>query len=571
MRKWGALAIGGVILISLATPVNAAAPKAGATCTKKNATATSAGKLYTCILSGKKLVWNKGVAQSPKPAPQKATPPITENINSLRGDVRITSEKELTNLDVCKTTDMTQGSSKTSESYYPNGFPRPSVAISGKKVAKVLVIPMSFKNLTFNNDKMSIRGKQSSDIEALNLVTPRVIDFYKKLSNGKFELQIEVLPESEWWDFNFNSPFINAPQSPNSLVLLDLIRREKPQIKFGNYDSFVFLGGYGQGYITGTASYGDIFTNSVSGTINTVLMVGAHDDESIWVHEFGHSLFALEDLYLFNPKDVTLMNGATIPTSWDLMASNKQSLLRWNRLLMGWLPDNQVRCINEQKTTVHFLSKSEIADDPQLLTINISEGVTLAVEARGSTTQNSGALIYVVNTHIQSGMGPIQVQKYLLNKGESLPWIGWKLTVLDSNDEGVLVEATKTDIDKFVPPPPQPKPSNSPPPSSIIKFTKGEVVSTGGLKARGTWDVQGQQSYRVYVTAADDFQKVFFESGYLNDARSQLILEISGLVCNRELRTVTEFYSEKDGKGERLVVENRQLGILPCNNTPKKP
>jgi len=72
MRKWGALAIGGVLLISLATPVNAAAPKAGATCTKKNATATSAGKLYTCILSGKKLVWNKGVAlPKPKPSPTK--------------------------------------------------------------------------------------------------------------------------------------------------------------------------------------------------------------------------------------------------------------------------------------------------------------------------------------------------------------------------------------------------------------------------------------------------------------------------------------------------------------------
>lgn len=73
MRKWGAIAIGGVLLISLATPVNAEAPKAGATCTKKNATATSAGKLYTCILSGKKLVWNKGVAV-PKPTPSPTKP-----------------------------------------------------------------------------------------------------------------------------------------------------------------------------------------------------------------------------------------------------------------------------------------------------------------------------------------------------------------------------------------------------------------------------------------------------------------------------------------------------------------
>ena len=75
MRKWGAVAIGAVLLISLATPVSAAAPKAGTPCTKKNATATSAGKLYTCIVSGKKLVWNKGVAVK-KPAPV-ATPTPT--------------------------------------------------------------------------------------------------------------------------------------------------------------------------------------------------------------------------------------------------------------------------------------------------------------------------------------------------------------------------------------------------------------------------------------------------------------------------------------------------------------
>jgi len=75
-RKWAALAIGGVLLISLATPVSAAAPKAGAACTKKNATAASAGKLYTCILSGKKLVWNKGITI--KAAEKPAANPVSK-------------------------------------------------------------------------------------------------------------------------------------------------------------------------------------------------------------------------------------------------------------------------------------------------------------------------------------------------------------------------------------------------------------------------------------------------------------------------------------------------------------
>lgn len=43
---------------------NAAVPKAGAKCTKAGSTAVAAGKKFTCIKSGSKLVWNKGVKSS---------------------------------------------------------------------------------------------------------------------------------------------------------------------------------------------------------------------------------------------------------------------------------------------------------------------------------------------------------------------------------------------------------------------------------------------------------------------------------------------------------------------------
>jgi hypothetical protein len=50
-------------LALLLVPINAvAAVKAGATCSKVGATSTYAGKKYTCVKSGKKLVWDKGVA-----------------------------------------------------------------------------------------------------------------------------------------------------------------------------------------------------------------------------------------------------------------------------------------------------------------------------------------------------------------------------------------------------------------------------------------------------------------------------------------------------------------------------
>lgn len=47
------------LLVASMNPAHAVV-KAGAKCTKAGATASVGGKKYTCIKSGKKLVWNKG-------------------------------------------------------------------------------------------------------------------------------------------------------------------------------------------------------------------------------------------------------------------------------------------------------------------------------------------------------------------------------------------------------------------------------------------------------------------------------------------------------------------------------
>ncbi len=65
-----------VLTLSLVTSqVSVAAVKPGTKCSKAGATSTSNGKKYTCIKSGKKLVWNKGVTVA-KPAPV-ATPSVS--------------------------------------------------------------------------------------------------------------------------------------------------------------------------------------------------------------------------------------------------------------------------------------------------------------------------------------------------------------------------------------------------------------------------------------------------------------------------------------------------------------
>ena len=64
-----------VLALFIATPIvpaNAAA-KAGAKCNKAGITTVASGKTFTCIKSGKRLVWNKGVAKSTSAEPVAPT------------------------------------------------------------------------------------------------------------------------------------------------------------------------------------------------------------------------------------------------------------------------------------------------------------------------------------------------------------------------------------------------------------------------------------------------------------------------------------------------------------------
>jgi hypothetical protein len=66
-----------MFLVLVSSPLQAsAAAKAGATCTKAGAISTVNGIKYTCVKSGKKLVWNKGVKVVAAPTPSP-TPTVT--------------------------------------------------------------------------------------------------------------------------------------------------------------------------------------------------------------------------------------------------------------------------------------------------------------------------------------------------------------------------------------------------------------------------------------------------------------------------------------------------------------
>lgn len=60
MRKTLLIAVSALLCFALVSPAQALV-KAGSKCSKLNSTSTVSGKKFTCIKSGAKLVWNKGV------------------------------------------------------------------------------------------------------------------------------------------------------------------------------------------------------------------------------------------------------------------------------------------------------------------------------------------------------------------------------------------------------------------------------------------------------------------------------------------------------------------------------
>jgi len=76
------------VVVFMASSLTAfGAVKAGSPCTKANSTSTLAGMKYTCVKSGKKLVWNKGVVlkkPTPTPTPTKPVDEVQKVIDEIR-------------------------------------------------------------------------------------------------------------------------------------------------------------------------------------------------------------------------------------------------------------------------------------------------------------------------------------------------------------------------------------------------------------------------------------------------------------------------------------------------------
>ena len=572
--KSGALLVIFALCLSLFLPNSYSAQKitAGSSCKGLNKKVDYKNKTYTCIKKGNKLVWSKGAviksaapAASPSPTPTVSTPAIEAKVDSLSLDPRVSKDSLLSPASICKTIDKTPDYGPGGLTTSRNGFPRPKEATYPSGKAKVLVIPFTYTTWPFLSKLPAITNRTVTDLQAIQRVNKEVEELAKSLSAGKFEMEISILPESEWLTLDPELSFDSTPMTDNFGPIKKMIQKNDGKIDFEKYDSYVFVSTLGAPIPpVAQATYSTEVKTSKGQANKLVLMTQGWSSSALYFHELGHSMFGLEDLYLFSenkaewlPSDLTPILG------WDLMASSQLEVLsNWNRLLMGWLSDSEIRCLTDQSQSTHYLSDFTKKGQPQLILINLAPGVSLAAESRiwGETQR---LLLYVIDTNLSHGQGPLRSLNTLLKAGESKELFDWKFNVLETSKDGLLLEVSKGSGKAYVAPVIAQNNQGPRQPDSPIGLTGGEFTRGSATSAEIAWKPTNYQSYRVYVTATDDYQKVYFESGKVDSTANPLVVKMTGLVCGVDLRVMSVFFTKKGGEGQSRV-EQRVLRSFKC-------
>jgi hypothetical protein len=223
----------------------------------------------------------------------------------------------------------------------------------------------------------------------------------------------------------------------------DVFRLADPSINFSLYDGVALTTGNSTVINGGQGFPGVVFQTKNGAAKGVSLELGsAAGNDGVMAHELGHSLFGLEDLYVFLNANRPTVPDPVPAGPWDMMSSIGKEFFGWNKLLMGWLESHHVRCITNQSSSSHFIeSIDQVSDKPKLILINLSAGVTLAIEGRMSP--NKGVLVYKIDSRINHGDGPIRAEKTLLFAGQQLSLDGWKIKVNAIDTTGYLVEVIR--------------------------------------------------------------------------------------------------------------------------------
>ena len=434
-----------------------AAAKTGGTCPKLNSISTVNGYKFTCVKLGKKLIWNKGVKVSvpkPTPSPSASKPTaIGDPVGAIGGGS--TSTPNADSLAECKLP-VADGRGDVSIGGWPRISERSKVL--GEVTATVILVD-------FADAPASM-----TPADAIARISPAQ-DVFTEMSYGK--LSYKLKPQLKWYRMSKNSSEYVAGGwtfFKHRDYITEAAKLADADVDFSTTDNLIILANpdaKGMGY-SGPA-FSAVRKNGITldGKYISNGATSAYDLnnwKAIWLnHEISHSM-GLVDLYAStssnpaNRSDGLRYTGEFSYMGLSSFQSNAPSLLAFERWNLGWIEDSQIDCM-KGSTTTKLISPVQASGGLKAVVIPISRTKALVVESRRALgidkeIRKPGALVYLVDSSIQSGLGPVQIYpsdlvndplyfKAPLSLGESITVNGVKIKVVKADDSGDTVEISK--------------------------------------------------------------------------------------------------------------------------------
>ena len=443
-----------IVLLGTTSISEASAAKAGARCSKAGQISISSGKKFTCIKSGKKLVWNSGVAVISKPAISTPTPSASPSVTPTASPSASPSIAPRESTEPCKLPAV-DGRGDVSI----GGWPRIKERQKTTGTVQIKVVMVDFP------DAPATRTPQ----QAFALFSGGTA-IYSEVSYGK--LNFDLQPTYKWYRMSKPSteyaPLNKSFQSHRSYIQ-EAINLADPDIDFSTTDGFLIIANPdSKGIGTSGPAFSALTGWGITVDGNTLLngATSSHDINNwgaIWLnHEMTHTM-GLVDLYAATPGggsdfwDYHRYVGQFSYMGFSDTKSNAPSLLAYERWYLGWINDDQIICSKSPAT--QLISPVQQSGGTKAIIIPLSQTKEIVIESRrpiglDSRLVKSGALIYVVDSTKQSGLGPVQIYpqdlvgdpKYLQaprKAGESISIEGYKISVIESSDKGDVVKVEK--------------------------------------------------------------------------------------------------------------------------------
>jgi M6 family metalloprotease-like protein len=443
--------------LSLIPAVAISAPKInpGSKCKVFKQKVVYLNKNYTCIKSGKKLIWSKGftvIKPTPTPTP---TPTLT-----LTPNPAVSESSVYVNSELCKLPYTNQDT----DSYL--GFPRNQRYIPSIGERKSIVLFVDFDDLVADNKAIDTWK---------NVQIPVAEKTFNGLSYGKYRISFDVnekiyrLPGS-YKTFTKNE-YVNVAGSTPALGLeysrfvQSAVTIADNDIDFSKYDFVNVVTPTFFPKAEGGATGGSGFNvDGKTSFLSTVGPIGEYINDpskNNWLlHETGH-LLGLTHVYDYYQKNI----GA-----WDPMGNvfGLDELHGWQRWYLDWIEDSQVACLDESapKETVHLISPlSTATKENKSVILKLSPSSALAIEVMRSSPENTfpsayeGVVVYKIDTKLPGGKGsisivsnpsklqPTKVGRFgltgTLSVGESVSYQNYTIKVLKKTNNGDYVSVSK--------------------------------------------------------------------------------------------------------------------------------